>query len=171
MAGIGTFGYEPNVNYLFGFPKSIKPGGVALDIPLVRINATDDGNADRLKQFTLRTGILSSALEHAVPEQMFTNEQNPGEAISAVKALQKANAQDQRIYHIKLFITVVAFKQRLIATAVLCQRGVPICSFGYNDHSLSLFLVTAYCIARARACAIASACVNLISKIENSYNK
>jgi hypothetical protein len=99
-AGTGTFGYEPNVNYLFGFPKSIKPGGVAFDIPLVRINATDDGNADRLKQFTLQTGILSSALEHAVPEQMFTNEQNPGEAISAVKALQKANAAGQRIYHI-----------------------------------------------------------------------
>jgi hypothetical protein len=99
-AGIGTFGYEPNVNYLFGFPKSIKPGGVAFDIPLVRINATDDGNADRLKQFTLQTGILSSALEHAVPEQLFVNEQNPGEAISAVKALQKANAQGQRIYHI-----------------------------------------------------------------------
>ncbi|MDD5277194.1 MAG: hypothetical protein PHR16_14065, partial [Methylovulum sp.] len=35
-----------------------------------------------------------------VPEQMFVNGQNPGEAISAVKALQKANAQGQRIYHI-----------------------------------------------------------------------
>jgi hypothetical protein len=99
-AGTGTFGYEPNVNYLFGFPKSIKPGGVAFHIPLVRINAVDDGNADRLKQFTLQTGLLSSALEHAVPEQMFVNDQNPGEAISAVKALQKANAQGQRIYHI-----------------------------------------------------------------------
>jgi hypothetical protein len=73
---------------------------VAFDIPLVRINATDDGNADQLKQFTLQTGLLSSALEHAVPEQLFVNEQNPGEAISAVKALQKANAQGQRIYHI-----------------------------------------------------------------------
>jgi hypothetical protein len=99
-AGTGTFGYEPNVNYLFGFPKSIKPGGVAFDIPLVKINATDNGNAGQLKQFTLQTGLLSSALEHAVPEQLFVNEQNPGEAISAVKALQKANAQGQRIYHI-----------------------------------------------------------------------
>jgi hypothetical protein len=45
-------------------------------------------------------GLLSSALEHAVPEPMFVNEQNPGEAISAVKALGKANAQGQRIYHI-----------------------------------------------------------------------
>jgi hypothetical protein len=40
------------------------------------------------------------SLEHAVPEQMFVNAQNPGEAISAVKALQKANALGQRIYHI-----------------------------------------------------------------------
>ena len=43
----------------------------------------------------LQTGILSSALEHAVPEQLFVNEQNPGEAISAVKALQKASAVRQ----------------------------------------------------------------------------
>ncbi|MDO9424178.1 MAG: hypothetical protein Q7T40_08320 [Methylobacter sp.] len=99
-AGTGTFGYEPNVNYFFGFPRSIKPGGVVFDIPMVKIAATDDGQADKLKQFNLQTGLLSSALEHAVPEQMFTNEQNPGEAISAVKALQKANAQGQRIYHI-----------------------------------------------------------------------
>jgi hypothetical protein len=35
-----------------------------------------------------------------VPEQLFVNEQNPGEAISADKALQKANAQGQRIYHL-----------------------------------------------------------------------
>jgi len=35
-----------------------------------------------------------------VPEQLFVNAQNPGEAISAVKALQKASAAGQRIYHI-----------------------------------------------------------------------
>jgi hypothetical protein len=99
-AGTGTFGYEPNVNYFFGFPRSIKPGGVVFDIPWIKVSATDDGNADKLKQFNLQTGLLSSALEHAVPEQMFVNEQNPGEAISAVKALQKANAAGQRIYHI-----------------------------------------------------------------------
>lgn len=99
-AGTGTFGYEPNVNYFFGFPRSIKAGGVVFDIPWIKVSATDDGNAGKLKQFNLQTNILSSALEHAVPEQMFVNEQNPGEAISAVKALQKANAQGQRIYHI-----------------------------------------------------------------------
>jgi len=99
-AGIGTFGYEPKVSYFFGFPRSIQPGGIALDIPLIQVTASNDGDAAKKKQYTLQTGILSSALEHAVPEQLFTNAQNPGEAISAVKAIQKASAAGQRIYHI-----------------------------------------------------------------------
>jgi len=36
--------------------------------------------------------MLSSTLEHAVPDQMFVNDETSGEAISAVKALQKARA-------------------------------------------------------------------------------
>jgi transglutaminase-like putative cysteine protease len=100
-AGTGTFGYEPNVDYLFGFPRAIKSGGVVFDIPLVRINAVDDGNTDQLKLFALQTGLLSSVMEHAVPEQIFlTDPDNPPSAASAVKALQKAIQQGQRIYHI-----------------------------------------------------------------------
>ena len=41
-----------------------------------------------------------SALEHRIPELFFTNEQNPGEAVSAVKALALASAQGQKIYQI-----------------------------------------------------------------------
>ena len=40
-------------------------------------------------------GTPASALEHAIPEQMFVTPENPGEAVSAVKALQKAAAQGQ----------------------------------------------------------------------------
>jgi len=76
------------------------PGGVVFDIPITQITATNDGDTQKVIQYTQQVGILSSALEHAVPEQMFVNEQNPGEAISAVKALQKASAQGQRIYHV-----------------------------------------------------------------------
>jgi hypothetical protein len=47
--------------------------------------------------------MIGSALEHAVPEQMFqaqdSTDQQP-EAISAVKALQMAGAEGQRIYQI-----------------------------------------------------------------------
>jgi hypothetical protein len=99
-AGTGTFGYEPNVDYFFGFPRAITTGGVAFDIPFLNIVASNDGDSNKKKQFNQQIGILASALEHAVPEQMFVNEQNPGEAISAVKALQKASAQGQRIYQI-----------------------------------------------------------------------
>jgi hypothetical protein len=99
-AGTGTFGYEPKVSYFFGIPKAIEAGGVVFDIPLLIIAGVNDGDPVKRKQFMLQSGLLSSGLEHAVPEQLFVNAQNPGEAISAVKALQKASAAGQRIYHI-----------------------------------------------------------------------
>ncbi|MEW8049456.1 MAG: transglutaminase domain-containing protein [Candidatus Thiodiazotropha sp.] len=102
-AGYGTVGYEPNVNYFFGFPRAITPGGVSFDIPMIHITANGDGGAEKNKLFNIQIGIVSSALEHATPELMFAS-QNPDEpqpdAISAVKALQKATAAGQRIYHI-----------------------------------------------------------------------
>jgi hypothetical protein len=99
-AGTGTFGYEPKVSYFFGFPKAIEAGGVVFDILLFTIAGVNDGDPVKAKQFMLQAGLLSSALEHAVPEQLFVNAQNPGEAISVVKALQKASSVGQRIYWI-----------------------------------------------------------------------
>jgi len=65
-------------------------------------NATNvDGKGDEAGfNLTFQLGALSSALEYSIPEQMFVTEENPGEGVSAVKALQKASAQGQRIYHI-----------------------------------------------------------------------
>jgi transglutaminase-like putative cysteine protease len=99
-AGTGTYGYEPDVSYLFGIPRAIKPGGAAMNIPIFHITGQDANDAAKKRDYLFQVGLLSSALEHAVPEQMFVNDQNPGEGISAVKALQKANALGQRIYHI-----------------------------------------------------------------------
>ena len=100
-AGHGTIGYEPNVDTFFGIPRSIQPGGVAFDIPIIQITQMNDGDRQQLKQFNLQVGVLSSALEHATPEQMFNADpNNPPDAISAVKALAKASAAGQRIYQI-----------------------------------------------------------------------
>jgi transglutaminase-like putative cysteine protease len=99
-AGTGTFGYEPNVSYLFGIPRTITPGGVVMNVPIVHIVGQDTNDGAKKRDYLFQVGLISSALEHAVPEQMFVNDENPGEAISAVKALQKANAQGQRIYHL-----------------------------------------------------------------------
>ena len=97
----GTYGYVPNVTYFFGIPRSITPGGVEMDLDRVAIVTSVDGKGNEYgKNFTFQLGALSSALEHAVPEQMFVTPERPGEAVSAVKTLQKAAAQGQRIYHI-----------------------------------------------------------------------
>jgi len=101
--GYGTIGYEPEVNTFFGQPRSISTGGVAFDIPMINIIANQDGDAEKARQFTLQVGTLSSALEHITPEQMFAptdpNAPKP-DAISAVKALQKASQAGQKIYSI-----------------------------------------------------------------------
>jgi hypothetical protein len=44
--------------------------------------------------------MMSSAWEHRIPELLFTNEEYPGEAVSAVKALAIASAEGQRIYQV-----------------------------------------------------------------------
>ena len=60
-SGYGTFGYEPKVDYLFGFPTAIQPGGVVLDIPLSIVTAANDGNAENKRDFVMQVGVLSSA--------------------------------------------------------------------------------------------------------------
>ena len=69
LSGHGTFGYEPNVNYFFGFPRSISSGGVALDIPYVINTQNGNGNRDDWKNYNLEVGTFASMLEHAIPEQ------------------------------------------------------------------------------------------------------
>jgi hypothetical protein len=98
LAGMGLHGYEPKVNTLFGFPRSISPGGVIFDLPIAGVQLVDGLEPERTAQFNQQIGLLSSALEHATPEQMFSTPDQPADAISAVKALSKANAQGQRIY-------------------------------------------------------------------------
>lgn len=101
VAGIGTVGYEPNVDYFFGFPRSIRQGGVALDIPFTQVTQTLTGDTEKLKNFNFQVGMLSSSLEHVTPEQMLNIElPNQLDAISTVKALVKANVLGQRIYQI-----------------------------------------------------------------------
>ncbi|MCP5159744.1 MAG: hypothetical protein H6975_10100 [Gammaproteobacteria bacterium] len=98
--GYGSYGYEPTVDYFFGFPRALNVGGAVMNIRIARQLGTHQIDPVQLKSLNLQVGLLSSALEHAIPEQMFVTPENPGEAISAVKALAKANAQGQRIYHI-----------------------------------------------------------------------
>jgi hypothetical protein len=89
------------VDYFFGVPRAVNIGGISLDIPILRISGVDSENIDAKKRHNLQVGLLSSALEHAIPEQLIEyDSNNPPDGISAVKALTKATKQGQRIYHI-----------------------------------------------------------------------
>lgn len=73
-----------------------------MNIRIANFIGSHDNHQEKKQQLSLQIGLLSSALEHAVPEQMF-NDPNSAvkpEAVSAVKALQKAAKQGQRIYHL-----------------------------------------------------------------------
>jgi len=70
---------------------------VARNINMVK--ALDGDNAKKV-QYVLASGMNSSALEHSVPEQMFSTLENPAEGVSAVKALKIANDQGIPIYTI-----------------------------------------------------------------------
>ena len=101
LPSFGTYGYEPQVSYFFGLPRSIETGGIAMDLDSVTsVVAVSDGDEAKRINTAFQLGVLSSALEHAIPEQMFSTADNPADAISAVKALQKASIAGQRIYHI-----------------------------------------------------------------------
>jgi len=99
--GYGSFGYEPNVNYLFGVPTAIETGGVAVDVRIGRFIGTHNNNLEIRKLVNQQVGMLSSALESAVPELMFHDDPlQLSDGVSTIKALSKASAQGQRIYHI-----------------------------------------------------------------------
>ena len=100
--GYGTFGYVPDVAYLFGLPnKALESGGVVFNLRTAWNNIPKDGDMSKWKGLNLQAGTLMSTLEHAIPELMFnTDPANPVEGVSAVKALQIAAQQGQRIYHI-----------------------------------------------------------------------
>lgn len=59
-----------------------------------------DGDKNITVQFALNAGLTSSALEHVMPQQMFSNHASIANSISAVKALQIANEQEIPIYTI-----------------------------------------------------------------------
>jgi hypothetical protein len=95
------FSLELNVNSFFASPLAVSSGGFSMDVDramaLVKVL---DGNVERPKQFMLISGMNSSALEHSIPEQLFSTPDNPAQGISAIKALKIANDQGIPIYTI-----------------------------------------------------------------------
>lgn len=88
-------------SYFSGRAISAEPGGLVMDVDAntVVVQARD-GSKETYLNFMRSTGLSSSALEHSVPEQLFSTPDNPAQGVSAVKALQIANSHGIPIYTI-----------------------------------------------------------------------
>ena len=62
----------------------------------IRVNKNN--NRERWVAFNRAIGARMSAMEHLVPEEMYSADDNPAHGISAVKALQLAAAEGQKIW-------------------------------------------------------------------------
>jgi len=122
MPSLGTYGASANVTYLFGFPRSLGVGGIVMDIGnLVSVTSSKDGNNDSRFSFVLQSGVLSSALEHIVPEQMFSTATKKAEAISTVKLLGLAAQQGMPILHITLANSATTISQLKLDPLVISE--------------------------------------------------
>jgi len=107
LAGVGTFGYIPEPVFVLGIPVELRNGGLVSDRPIVAAigadtpGATIEEAASEKQSMAFTAGLLSSALEHLVPEELFPVEQGTtADGISTVKAFQKALDAGQRLYEI-----------------------------------------------------------------------
>ncbi len=101
LPSLSTFLYALNVTYVFGLPMNVNEKELAMDIDRsVSIVKARDGDRDKEYQFVLNSGMTASALEHTVPEQIFSTSEEAVEGISAVKALAIANDAGIPIYSI-----------------------------------------------------------------------
>ena len=96
----GTFGYEPNQSTFFGINRGIEAYGAFMNVRTAQVVKDRAGNSDNAMQLNLQVGMLSSALESGIPEQMFTDP-NTGimpQGFSTATALAMAMQQGQKIY-------------------------------------------------------------------------
>jgi hypothetical protein len=97
----GIFQAKLQPRYWFGIPRNTDFSGLAMDVDAMVFQAIDKNNNQQAKANFLRAaGSRGSAMEHLVPEQIFSTSGEPAEAISAVKALAIAATEGQKIWTI-----------------------------------------------------------------------
>ncbi|AWM80578.1 hypothetical protein DKL61_09555 [Gammaproteobacteria bacterium ESL0073] len=92
----GTFGYEPKQKTFFGVNRGVEINGVYMNIRTAQVVKDANGDTQKEKQLMIQAGMMSSALEHAIPEQVFNDKNSTG--FSSAKAFTLALAQGQKVY-------------------------------------------------------------------------
>ncbi|WP_290538180.1 transglutaminase-like domain-containing protein [Alcanivorax sp.] len=97
----GLFKTSLTPQYWFGVPRDVKAEGLTMDVDHMTGSRVDKENDhQRWVSFNRAQGARMSAMEHLVPEKMFSTEEAPAHGISAVKAVQIAAAEGQKIWTI-----------------------------------------------------------------------
>ena len=93
----GLFKTSLSPVYFYGIPRNVKATGLTMDVDRFAGTRVDkDGNVERRLAFNRARGARLSAMEHLVPEQMYSTDDAPAHGISAVKAIQLAAAEGQK---------------------------------------------------------------------------
>jgi len=101
LPSFGLFTTSLQTSYFFGLPRDVSFAGLVMDVDRLAVQvAAKDNNAERVVNYVLASGTRASALEHVVPEQMFSTVGSPAQGVSAVKALAIALAEGQRVWTI-----------------------------------------------------------------------
>lgn len=101
LPSYGTFSTNLQTQYWYGLSRNVSFSGLSMDIDHMkahRVSKTND--AQESIAFSQTIGARMSAMEHLVPEQMFSTAENKAQGISAVKALAIASQQGQKIWKI-----------------------------------------------------------------------
>jgi hypothetical protein len=94
-----VFKTDISVSDSFGVPISASATGLVMDADRILSSPKALDGSQRLKlEFMRHSGINSSAFEHLVPEQLWSTSDGPVYGVSAVKALELANAAGIPIY-------------------------------------------------------------------------
>jgi len=98
--GYGSYGYEPEQDVFFGVPRGIRTGGIGVNMLFAVSAESSNGDTELRNSIRFRSGLINSALEHIVPEQMVSDPMNPVQGFSSVRALSYAIADGQQLYQI-----------------------------------------------------------------------
>lgn len=115
----GKFSTRLTTSYWFGIPRSVTLGGLVMDVDrlAVTLASTDNTEEPRLR-FMRDSGYRASAMEHIVPEQVFSTEDSPAQGVSAVKALGLANLAGQKIWSINRDNVNIALSSISLSNAI-----------------------------------------------------
>ncbi len=101
LPSFGTYSASLSVSYWFGLARNVQDSGLNIDIDhsANMVDAKNSETRTRINYVRL-LGTQGSAMEHGVPELIYSTGQAPTDGVSAVKLLALANQLGMKVYSI-----------------------------------------------------------------------